>query len=84
MDRNPDRLIELIERRMAGSTYNKTEEEKANELFDYQPRADPDAKKPAEVPMAVSFVSRVQAEQALREIFTFYVNAFAQLSTTWR
>jgi hypothetical protein len=38
MNHHPDRLVEQIERKMAGASYNKTEEEKAMELFDYQPK----------------------------------------------
>jgi hypothetical protein len=58
---HPDRLVELIERRMAGHTYNKTEEEKANELFDYQPRTDFDPNKLTEIMSDVSFIPHSQA-----------------------
>lgn len=38
MSQHPDTLVEQIERRMAGAAYNKTEEEKVAELFDYEPK----------------------------------------------
>lgn len=82
MIHNTLKLVEQIEKKMAGPSYNKTEEEKANELFDYEPKSDAIiTNKPYEGQEDISFMSHQDAQQALKEIFEFYARAYTLLST---